>query len=431
MWKCGTASTVITPKEPLWLAGYAARTRPSQGTISDLRATALVLEDDAGGRLAIVSVDLIAITQAIATHAYAGIENALGLPRERVILAASHTHFGPEFRPDKVLFFKVPPEYAAKVPPVGKLMGEAIARVAAEAANGLKPARLVARRASAGFAHNRRRAGVRDGAPSTEDTLDHDVPVLNVLDAATGRRAAILFGYACHNTTIDPQDGRYCADWAGFAREELEQRNPGAAALFVAGCGADQNPEPRGTVELSRQYGHELAAAVQGALDAAATGTEITGTIRCARADVPLSMRPLTRESLNAMLARTDDPPQQVKAKFLLDQLDRGEPLLTEYPAATQVVRLGDQFLLIVLSGEPVVDWAAKFKREFAAVAPHVWVAGYCNDMFGYVPTRRIQQEGGYEGGRANLWSWLPSPWTDDVEDRLTAAVRQLVARVS
>ena len=54
---------------------------------------------------------------------------------------------------------------------------------------------------------------------------------------------------------------------------------------------------------------------------------------------------------------------------------------------------------------------------------PHVWVAGYCNDMFGYIPTRRIQHEGGYEAGRANLWSWVPSPWTDDVEDRITAVL--------
>jgi hypothetical protein len=58
---------------------------------------------------------------------------------------------------------------------------------------------------------------------------------------------------------------------------------------------------------------------------------------------------------------------------------------------------------------------------------PLVWTAGYCNDMYGYIPTRRIQQEGGYEGGRANLWSALPSPWTEDVEERVTGAVANLV----
>jgi hypothetical protein len=131
------------------------------------------------------------------------------------------------------------------------------------------------------------------------------------------------------------------------------------------------------------------------------------------------------------MLAAKDDPPKQVKGKFLLDQLDRGEPLITSYPAPLQVVHFGDELLMIVMSGETVVDWSLKFKRQFARDGRIVWVAGYCNDMFGYIPTRRIQQEGGYEGGRATLWSWVPAPWASDVEDRITIAVTRLVDRVS
>lgn len=77
-----------------------------------------------------------------------------------------------------------------------------------------------------------------------------------------------------------------------------------------------------------------------------------------------------------------------------------------------------------------------QFKREFSQLcvggtSPLVWVAGYCNDMFGYVPTRRVQAEGGYEAGRANLWSSMPAPFTEDVEDRISEAVRWLVERVS
>jgi hypothetical protein len=51
--------------------------------------------------------------------------------------------------------------------------------------------------------------------------------------------------------------------------------------------------------------------------------------------------------------------------------------------------------------------------------------------MFGYLPTRRVQAEGGYEGGRANLWNSIPAPFTIEVEDRITTAVRSLVERVS
>ena len=59
-----------------------------------------------------------------------------------------------------------------------------------------------------------------------------------------------------------------------------------------------------------------------------------------------------------------------------------------------------------------------------------MWVAGYSNDVFGYVPSVRVLREGGYEGGRANLWSWVPAPFRDDLEDRLTSAIHQLVEKV-
>jgi hypothetical protein len=429
MWKAGTASEIVTPDEPLWLAGYAVRTEPAKGKISDLVASALALEDDTGGRLVIASIDLIAITKIIADRVYAEVERQIGLPRERLVLAATHTHYAPEFRPDKALFFKIPPPYAAKIEPTAKRMAEALVRVIVAAAKNLVPVRLFGSRATATFAHNRRREGVKGGTPSKEDTLDHDVNVLDIVHEETGLRKAIVFGYACHNTTIDPQDLRYCADWAGFAKTELQRINDREAALFVAGCGADQNPEPRGTVELSKRYGAELAGAVQKSI-ISNDRIEITGSVRAAIEDVPLTMQPVLREELEAWSAANDDPPKKVKANYLLEQLDRGEKLITEYAAPVQAIRLGEQLLWIILSGEPVVDWAIQCKRGFSPLASIVWVSGYCNDMYGYVPTRRIQREGGYEGGRANLWSWLPSPWTDDVEQRVTDAIGRVVKKV-
>jgi hypothetical protein len=300
------------------------------------------------------------------------------------------------------------------------------------------------RHTTAGFAHNRRRRGVKDGNPSTEDIVDHDVPVLDCIDDA-GKRKAIVFGYACHNTTIPADDLRYCADWAGFAREQLQQGNPNATALFVPGAGADQDPEPHGSVELSQQHGKELADAVQRTFDE--QGTEVTGQIQMALEDVSLALDPVTPSQLDAM-HQCDDPPKRIKARFLLDQLARGETLIASYSAPFQVVRFGDQLILIALSGEPVVDWARKLKQGAGSreqgikpsvfnsllptpSSPLVWVAGYCNDMFGYLPTCRVQAEGGYEGGRANLWSWIPAPFTRDVEGTITAAVSRLVERVN
>jgi hypothetical protein len=430
-YQAGAASVCITPDEPLWLAGYAARTAPARGKISDLYARALALEDDSGQRFVIASIDLVAVTPAITEPVAETARARHGLARGQLLFTATHTHYGPEFRSDKALFFGIPPEYAARLPDVADRIIAALTSAIDRALGRLEPVRLFARKANAGFAHNRRRHGVVGGQPSNEDVVDHDVPVLECVDASA-RRNAIVFGYACHNTTIPPDDRRYCGDWAGFACQQLEAASPGATALFIPGAGADQDPEPRGSVELSHRYGQQLAGAVRRAFDA--PGTVIVGPIRSQYDHVPLALEPVTPDALSKMLD-SDDPPQRVKARFVLDQLDRGEQLITSYAAPIQVVRFGNELLLIALSGEPVVDWAHHWKHDLSGLRlagrpPQIWLAGYCHDMFGYVPTRRVQAEGGYEAGRATLWSWIPAPFTDDLEVRITAAVRRLVERV-
>jgi neutral ceramidase len=430
-YKAGAASVPITPDEPLWLAGYAARTAPARGKLSDLYASALALEDQTGNRFVMASMDIIAITPTIAEPVAAAVQARHQLSRQQLLLTATHTHYGPEFRPDKQLFFNIPAEYAAKIPAVAKKLAAALTQAIDQAFARLEPVRLFARNSTAGFAHNRRRNGAFGGEPSKENVVDHDVPVIDCVDAA-GKRKAIVFSYACHNTTIPPCDGQYCADWSGFACRQLQKDNPGATVLFIPGAGADQEPDPAGSIELSHQHGQEIAEAVQVALDRPAI--EITGGIRAELEDVRLPLVPVTDDAIRDMLS-SDDPPQRAKARFLRDSLDRGETLITSYAAPVQVVRFGNELLLVALSGEPVVDWAHKIKREFEhplfpSDCPLVWVAGYCNDMYGYLPTRRVQAEGGYEGGRANLWSWIPAPFTDDVEDRITDMIHRLVDQV-
>jgi hypothetical protein len=417
-WKAGTSSVVITPDEPLWLAGYAARVQPAQGKISDLHAKALALQDASGARFVLLTVDLIALTPLHTEPVAQRLHARHALPREHLLFAASHTHYGPEIRPDKARFFGIPPEYAARIDAAAERVRRAMIEVADRALADLRPARLLVRQTKATFADNRRAHG---------DVVDHDVPVLAVT-ADDGKPLAVVFGYACHNTTIPPEDCRYCGDWAGFAQAQIEQENPGCTALFVTGAAADQNPHPRGSVELSQRYGRALADAVTTSLRS--PGRAIAPRLRVAYEQTPLPLQPVDRAELEAKLTSSDMPVAR-KAKFLLDALDRGETLITEYPAPIQVVRFGDELLLIALSGEPVNDYAHRCKSDLIGIVPQIWVAGYCNDMFGYVPTRRIQLEGGYEGGRANLWSWVPAPFDETVEPRVVDAVHRLVTKAS
>lgn len=60
-WKAGIAKVNITPQHSLWMAGYAARTHASQGTLLELHAKALALEDETGHRAVLVTTDLLGL----------------------------------------------------------------------------------------------------------------------------------------------------------------------------------------------------------------------------------------------------------------------------------------------------------------------------------------------------------------------------------
>src|SRR5206468_84543 len=173
---------------------------------------------------------------------------------------------GPVVRGSLNDMYNMPPEAWRKVEAyTARLRGWMIETIV-HAVHDLKPARLAAGKGMARFAVNRRKPPpsgfVNDANPG--GPVDHDVPVLKV-DSPEGKLRAIVFGYACHNTTL--QFYRWCGDYAGFAMADLEAKHPGATALFWIGCGADANPLPRSKVSLCQKYGRELASAVDGVLD--------------------------------------------------------------------------------------------------------------------------------------------------------------------
>src|SRR5580704_9650080 len=98
LWKAGAAKAVITPKEAIWMAGYASRTSPANGTLHELYVRALALEDVQGHRAVIVSTDLLGIPRSIGEHISQTLAAKFGLPREAIMLNASHTHCGPVLR---------------------------------------------------------------------------------------------------------------------------------------------------------------------------------------------------------------------------------------------------------------------------------------------------------------------------------------------
>ena len=93
--RAGVARVDITPDGPIWLTGYADRTHPSTGVLLPLWAKALAIQDAKGGRVVIVTTDLIGLPRAITDAVAARIAKEYSLERSRVLFNSSHTHTGP------------------------------------------------------------------------------------------------------------------------------------------------------------------------------------------------------------------------------------------------------------------------------------------------------------------------------------------------
>lgn len=356
-WQAGFARVAITPERPMWMSGYAARTAPADGKETDLWAKAAVLQDAAGKKIVLVTLDLVGIDRGLSQTVCKLIQDKYKLPREAVILSVSHTHCGPVVGTNLRSMYFLDAEQSQRVDDYTRALPEKIVRAVDAAAADLAPVRLTWGVGTAGFAVNRRENKEKDvpdlkARGQLKGPTDHDVPVLAAFDEK-GKLRGVVFGYACHATVLAYQ--KWCGDYPGFAMIDLEAAHPGAVAMFFAGCGADQNPLPRRSVELAKGYGKQLAAAVDAVLSKPMTPLtpEWAGTYK--EIDLPLAEVP-TREAL-AKATLSANKYEAARAKMLLKKLETENSIPSAYPYPVQAWRLGRDLTLLALGGEVVVDY--------------------------------------------------------------------------
>jgi hypothetical protein len=423
-WKAGTARVAITPRQPTWMAGYGGRTKPSEGAEHDLWAKALVLEDGNGKKAALVTLDICGIGQPLSNEVRDALKSQLGLEREQVVLACSHTHCGPVVGSNLITMYPLDDEQRGRVEEYARFLSRSIVDTVAKAAADLRPAELSWGTGRADFAVNRRNN--KEGeVPRLRERLalqgpiDHDVPVLQVKGPG-GRPLAIVFGYACHCTVLSYY--KFCGDYAGFAQLAIEKNNPGAQAMFVAGCGGDQNPIPRRTVELAQAYGNQLAQSVQRVLETPMT--PISGPLAADYTEIRLEYGELpSRDQIEAD-AKSKTLAVANRAKMLLQTIDRQGQLNKDYPYPVQAWRL-DDLHWVFLGGEVVVDYSLRIKRNLGS--SHTWVSAYCNDVCAYMPSLRVLKEGGYEGETSMIYYGHPTKWSEKIEEEIIGAVDRVV----
>lgn len=425
-WKAGTSRTVITPREPMWMSGYASRDHEAEGTLHDLWCKVLILEDARGHRGAMVSLDLVGIDRSLLLRVQKRLVADHSLTPSQICLATSHTHTGPVAGTNLNAMYFLNKAQSAQVMEYDKFLEDTIVNGVTKAIRALAPATLRASIGKATFAVNRRENREADvptlrARGELKGPVDHDVPVVTVWKG--DELETVLFGYACHATTLSFY--KWSGDWPGFAQIEIEKKYPGATAMFFAGCGADQNPLPRRTVELARDYGSQIAATVHTEIQAGQF-EPIAPSLATKYREISLPFA--TPLDGAALMEQTSDKNKYVagRARVLLKRQQETGEVLRDYPYPVQVWQLGEEVDFVMLGGEVVVDYSRRLKNGSERTT---FVGGYMNDVMAYIPSERVLKEGRYEGEGAMVYYGLPSAWSPGLEDKICELVELLRGR--
>ena len=141
----------------------------------------------------------------------------------------------------------------------------------------------------------------------------------------------------------------------------------------------------------------------------------VTGNLQATFQTVSLQFaEPLTRAQLTERL-NSGTALLKRHAEAMLKVLDRDGHLPATYPYPVQAWQFGHDLTLVAMGGEVVSEYALRLKKELGA--GKLWIAGYYNDVFAYIPSKRILDEGGYEAGVISMEFYLqPGPWAPSVE---------------
>lgn len=405
-WKAGFARVDITPDDPIFLLGYSSRKGPFEQVEQPIYAKALALEDSEGYQAVLVTTDLVGVQDPVFGPVCKRIEEETGLLRNRILLNASHTHTGPlvsldPVRDANIAYAAMSPEDASRTVAYTKKLQDRVVELVKDALKGLAPAKLSWGAGEVGFVMNRRvvESGRIAMGPNPDGIRDSVVPVLR-LENPEGELRGVLFGCACHNTTLTDKHNLICGDYAGFAQQYVRENHPGAEAMFLIGCGADANPEPRGEMEMARGHGRELANEVERVLSGSMK--PVQGPLRTSYAVTELPLRDLSKQDLEFIANLPSS--EALMAKQMLAVRNEGADLPRIFPAPFAVWRFGEDLTLVGLPGEPVAEYVPLVKGRLPD--KNLWIAGYNNHCFGYLPTRRIIEEGGHENIGVTLWIW-------------------------
>ena len=369
----GIAVRDISPELPIRLAGYAGRKRPADKADQPLLVQALALKNLSGERFVFVALDNCEVSGDFMQPVQHELADKLQLGRGAVAVVSSHSHSAPVLEQTLTDMAQPSLEERERIASYSRSLQAKLVEVVGAALADCQPAVLEQGLGRAGFAMNRR---VYQGdkvvfGDNPDGPADWDVPVLRV-KGTNGAVRAILFGYACHGTSVRSGDDWYVVsgEYMAYARQHLEAHQPGAVAMFLTGMGADSDPAPRGRLLHAKRHGLELAGAVIGVLDRPLRPVRGPFKLAYDEVDLPL-VAPPGREQLEKD-AQSEDPSVKLRAEAYLKRLNAGQPLPESVKLPLAVLRLGDDLTFVLMGGEVVVDYSRRIKRMLADDHPTI-----------------------------------------------------------
>ena len=374
--RAGTARTDITPTEPVTLAGYGSRKGLSQGVHDPLSARVVAFEQD-GNRLVLVSTDVLGFYGGTADSIRKAILTACGLQPSELFLTAIHTHSAPTVTLDAEKQPANNVEYT-------KTLEARLVDVVREALARLVPAQVGVGSGSSPVGVNRREV-VLDSVGSRKVCLgrnpgvltDREVQVLNVSHAGTGERAAAVFAYPTHSTSMGPGNYIVSGDIHGLAEQFLESYlGGGVLASGLAGASGDIDPWYRVLPEFRTANGWVPEAVLMGTMLGEEVAHVLNG-IRNSSAKGPIATAFRTLELPGKPSAEADAAAARETVEFNLT-----------------VGRVAD-VAFVGLGGEVFNQIGRAIKT--ASPFPDTFVITHCNGAAGYLPTSQSYPDGGYE----------------------------------
>lgn len=388
-----------------------------------LKVRAAVFDDDTT-TIVVVGLDTCILPAHIAQRMSAGIEAAIGVPADRVLLAASHTHSGgPLWEFDPALLADAEPllqrlatEFSVEGDPlyIDWVVSQTVSAVA-EAYRRREPARLAAGVGHEDQVAHNRRFHMANGMSATHPGKGNpDIlapagptdPQVGVVSAWSleGRLLGCLVNYTCH-CTVGP--GGISADWVCYLEQTVRAVHPDAEVVFLQGASGDvtqvDNRHPRPsefgeawTRRVGTRVGGEVikvlaAAEPEACWSLAAECIDLSLARRVPDAGKVGAARALVEEGLAT--GQRDHRFTFAKERLLAAHLQRVSPTL---PVRVQGLRLGDA---VLVANPAELFCALGLAIKAASPCPLTFVVELANGCVGYVPGDApfAADGGGYE----------------------------------